>query len=168
MPVEFQIPSLWIQVKERLSEKESEKIRLATLCDLEENRIASLLQLELEQQRRKAFVDPHRRGNEKEFKIGKPVLVFQTRMCNMSGKLRFQWTRPFWITKEYNGSYQLGKLAGEILGKWVNGFRLKPYKGRMPTISFLEDEDPQDPENRPEDDQVPRDTNPVQPGTTGN
>ena len=48
MPVEFQIPSLWIQVKERLSEKESEKIRLATLCELEENRIASLLQLELE------------------------------------------------------------------------------------------------------------------------
>ena len=89
MPVEFQIPSLRIQVKERLSEKESEKIRLATLCELEENRIASLLQLELEQRRRKAFVDRHRRGNEKEFEIGKPVLLFQTRMGNMSGKLRF-------------------------------------------------------------------------------
>ena len=49
MPVEFQIPSLRIQVKERLSEKDSEKIRLATLCELEENRIASLLQFELEQ-----------------------------------------------------------------------------------------------------------------------
>ena len=87
MPVEFQIPSLRIQVKERLSEKESEKIRLATLCELEENRIASLLQLELEQRRRKAFVDRHRRGNEKEFEIGKPVLVFQTRMGNTLGKL---------------------------------------------------------------------------------
>ena len=47
MPIKFQIPSLRIQVKERLSE-ESEKIWLATLCELEENRIASLLQLELE------------------------------------------------------------------------------------------------------------------------
>ena len=37
MPVEFHIPSLRIQVKERLSEKESEKIRLATLCELEEH-----------------------------------------------------------------------------------------------------------------------------------
>ena len=87
MPVEFQIPSLRIQVKERLSEKESEKIQLATQCELEENRIASLLQLELEQRRRKVFVDRHRRGNEKEFEIGKPVLVFQTRMGNTLGKL---------------------------------------------------------------------------------
>ena len=34
--------------------------------------------------------------------------------------------------KEYNGSYQLGTLAGELLRKWVNGFRLKQYKGHMP------------------------------------
>ena len=45
----IQIPSLRIQVQERLSEKESEKIRLATLCELEEHRIANILQLELEQ-----------------------------------------------------------------------------------------------------------------------
>ena len=92
MPIEFQILSLRIHVKERLSEKESENIRLATLCELEENRIASLLQLELEQRRRKAFVDRHRRDNEKEFGIGKPVLLFQTWMDNMLGKLRFRWT----------------------------------------------------------------------------
>ena len=105
MPVEFQIPSLRIQVKERLSEKESERIRLATLLTLEENRITSLLELELEQRRRKAFVDRHRRGNEKEFEVGKLVLLLQTRMGNMPGKLRFRWTGPFWITNEYSGSY---------------------------------------------------------------
>ena len=82
-------------MKERLSE-ESEKIRLAKLCELEENRITSLLQLELEQRRRKAFVDRHRRGNEKEFEIGKPVLLFQTRMGNMPGKLRFRESLPFY------------------------------------------------------------------------
>ena len=49
MPMEFQIPRLRIQVQERLSEKESEKIRITTLCELEEHRIASILQLELEQ-----------------------------------------------------------------------------------------------------------------------
>ena len=65
MLVEFQIPSLRIQVKERLSEKESEKIRLATLCELEETRIASLFQLELEQRRRKAFVDRHMKRSSK-------------------------------------------------------------------------------------------------------
>ena len=138
------------------------------MAKIEENRIASLLHLELEQRRRKAFVDRHWRGNEKEFEIGKPVLVFQTRMGNMLRKLRFRWTGPFWITKEYNGSYQLGTLAGEILGKWVNGFRLKPYKGRMPKNLVQEDEDPQNPENRPEGGLVPGITDPVQPGTIGN
>ena len=88
---------------------------MATLCELVEHRITSLLQLELEQRRRKAFVDRHRRRNEKEFGIENPVLVFHTRMGNMSGKLRFWWTGPYWITKEYNGSYQLGTLAGVAL-----------------------------------------------------
>ena len=168
MPVEFQIPSLRIQVKEHLSEKESEGIRLATLCELEENRIANLLQLELEQQRRKAFVDRHRRGNEKEFEIGKPVLLFQTRMGNMLGMLRFRWTRPFWITKEYNGSYQLSTLAGEIIDKWANGFRLKPYKGRMPPNPFPKNKGPHDLENRQEEDPASGVTDPGQPVITDN
>ena len=86
----------------------------------------------------------------------------------MPGKLRFQWTRPFWITKEYNSSYQLGTLVGELLGKWVNGFRLKPYKGKMPENSFQEDENPQAPENRSEGGKTPEVTEPVEPGTVRN
>ena len=35
-----------------------------------------------------------------------------------------------------HGSYQLGTLVGEVLGKWVNGFRLKPYQGPMPRNPF--------------------------------
>ena len=58
----------------------------------------------------------------------------------MQEKLLFRWTRLYWIIKELKGSYQLGTLAGEIIGKWVNGFRLKPYKGPMPAnpITILE------------------------------
>ena len=122
MLIEFQIPSLQIQVKDRPSEKESEKIWLAALCELEEHRIASLMQLELEQRRRKAFVNRHRKDNEKKFGVGKPVLVFQTRMRQMPGKLRFRWTGPYWITREFNDSYQLEMLVGEVMNKWVNGF----------------------------------------------
>ena len=91
MPIEFQVPSLRIQVRERLNEKESETIQLAALCKLEEHRIASLLQLEVKQRRRKAFVYRHWRGNEKNLRIGKPVLVVHTQMSSMSGKLQFQW-----------------------------------------------------------------------------
>ena len=43
--------------------------------------------------------------------------------------------------REFKGSYQLGTLAGEILEKWVNGFRLKPYYGPMPQNPFKQPED---------------------------
>ena len=95
MPIEFQVPSLRIQVRKRLNEKESEAFLLAALCELEEHRLASIMHLELEQRRRKAFVDRHRKGNGKKFGIGKLVLVFQTRMGKMPGMLRFRWTRPY-------------------------------------------------------------------------
>ena len=93
-------------------------------------------------------MDRHQRGNEKEFGIGKTVFVFHTQMGSMPGKLRFGWIDPFCVTKEFNGSYQLGTLSGELLIKWVNGFWLKPYKGRMPENPFIKLENPWNTESR--------------------
>ena len=121
MPVEFQIPILRIQVKERMTEEASERIRLQQLLALGETRVHSLAVLELDQQRRKAFVDRHRGRNEKMFGVGKAVLVFQTRMGKMPGKLRFRWTGPYWIVAAEKGTFTLGTLAGEILPQKVKG-----------------------------------------------
>ena len=104
-----------MQVTERLSESESELKRLEQLLELGEERIASLKQLEQGQRKRKTFVDRHRRETEKSFEIGTPVLVFQTRLGTMLGKLRFRWTGPFWIVDDFNGTFQLGSLAEEVL-----------------------------------------------------
>ena len=90
MPVEFQIPSLRIQVKELMTEEAFKRIRLQQLLPLGETRVHSLAVLELDQQWHKAFVDRHRGRNEKMFRVGKVVLVFQTRMGKMPGKLRFR------------------------------------------------------------------------------
>ena len=94
-------------------------------------------------------------------------------MGNMPGKLQFRWTGPFWVTREFNGSYQLGTLAGELLSKWVNGFWLKPYKGQMPENPFKDEENPQNTGNRTkggmtpsESGEAPEATNSVEPGTT--
>ena len=65
------------------------------------------------------------------------------------------FTTPFWITKEYNGSYQFGTLSGEVIDKWANGFRLKPYKGHMPANPFK-----QDPEIRHDEEPTPKDADP--------
>ena len=115
MPIEFQVPSLRVQVKERLLEAQSEQYQLEQLLELGEHRVASMDQLEQRQRQRKAFVDRHRKGTEKTFTIGKPVLIFQTQLGAMPGKLRFRWTGPFWIIDEFNGTFQLSTLAGDIV-----------------------------------------------------
>ena len=76
----------------------------------------------------------------------------------MPGKLRFGWIDPFCVTKEFNGSYQLGILARELLSKWVNGFRLKPYKGRMPENPFIKSENHRNTESRTEIGDTPAET----------
>ena len=103
---------------------------------LEEDRIQAMAALEQKQRQTKAFEDRHHKQIEKQFAIGKPVLVFQTKMGLMPGKLRFRWTRPYWIIDIKNGMYQVGTLAGEKVPKWINGFRLKPYQGEMPENPF--------------------------------
>ena len=57
MPIEFQVPSLRVQVKERLPEFKSEQYRLEQLLELGEHRVASMAQLEQCQRQHKAFVD---------------------------------------------------------------------------------------------------------------
>ena len=95
--------------------------------------------LEQNQQQTKAFVDRHRRQTTKQLAIGKPVLVFQTKIGLMPGKLRFRWAGEYWIVDNKNGRYQVGTLAGERLPKWINGFRLKPYQEEMPENPFRTD-----------------------------
>ena len=136
MPIQFHIPSLCTQVCERLSESLSEQIRLQQLLELGETRVHSMAILEHEQQRQKAFVDRHHGTNEKHFKIGKAVLVFQTRMGQMSRKLRFRWTGPYWIIGAKNRTFEVGTLASKVLHQKINGFRLKPYLEPTPPIGF--------------------------------
>ena len=110
-----------------MPEGASEQVRLQQLLALGETWVNSLATLELDQQHRKVFVDRHRGRNEVDFGEGKVVLVFQTRMGKMPGKLRFRWTGPYWIVVAEKGTFTLGTLAGEILPQKVNGFRLKAY-----------------------------------------
>ena len=91
-----------------------------------------MAQLEQRQRQRKAFVDRDRKRTEKPLTLGKPMLVFQTRLSAMPGKLRFRWTGPFWIIDEFNDTFQLGRLARDIVKSWVNGLRRRPYKGNTP------------------------------------
>ena len=70
MPIELQVPSLRIQIRERLPEKQSEQIRLQQLLELSEKRVRNMAVLEQEQRRCKAFVNQHRNTRENDFTVG--------------------------------------------------------------------------------------------------
>jgi hypothetical protein len=136
MPSEFIVPSLRIQSEYQLNESKSVQARVDQLLRLEEDRIRSMEALEHEKRLRKAYVDRHRKRNEKRFGIGKAVLLFQSRSNLIPGKLWLRWTGLYWIVNADNDPYQLGTLFEEVLPQWANGFRLKPYHGKMPPNPF--------------------------------
>ena len=59
-----------------MTEEASKQIRLQELLALGKTRVHSLAVLELDQQRRNAFVHRHRGRNKKMFVVGKVVPVF--------------------------------------------------------------------------------------------
>ena len=74
MPIEFQVPNLHIHVREHLSQKASEQVRMEQLLELGEDRIVNMANLVQEQRWCKAFVNRHRKGNDKDFEIGNAML----------------------------------------------------------------------------------------------
>ena len=73
MQVEFQVPTLRVQVTERLDEERSEQIRKEQLLILEESRVHAMCALEQKQRQTTTFVDCHRQQKENMFVVGKPV-----------------------------------------------------------------------------------------------
>ena len=94
MEIKFQVPSLRLQVVERLSEDEAEQHWLVKLVKLKETQLHVLYKFEYDQRRQKPFVNRHRHNKEKLFEVGKPILLFQTKIGWIPGKLRFRWTKP--------------------------------------------------------------------------
>ena len=61
MPMEFVVPTLRIAVEARLPMPESERCRMESLMQLEEDRLHAQVLSDVVQDRRKKFVDRHRR-----------------------------------------------------------------------------------------------------------
>ena len=137
MPIEFEVPSLRIQVQERLPEDELRITRAEQLLRLDKEKFHSERRLEREHLRHKAFVDRHGRRNVETLRVGTFALVFSTCSGLMSGKLKLRWSGPFWITNTRASAFQLGTLDDQVLPVWVNGFWCKPYNGAVPPNPFI-------------------------------
>ncbi|XP_073138509.1 uncharacterized protein [Henckelia pumila] len=64
----------------------------------------------------------------REFEVGQQVLLYNSRLNLMSGKLRLGWSRPYTITQVF--PYETVEITSEATGKFqVNDHRLKVYRG---------------------------------------
>ena len=74
----------------------------------------------------------------KEFKVGDKVLVYNSRLHIIPGKLRSRWYGPFVVARVFPyGAVELFNKDGVTTFK-VNGQRVKPYYDGFPSASFDE------------------------------
>ena len=77
------------------------------------------------------------KGN-KEFEVGKKVLLYNLRLKLFPGKLRTRWSGPFTIKHIYPcGVIELWSKDGSSFK--VNGYRIKKYEEGMPKDEGLEE-----------------------------
>ncbi|XP_042016305.1 uncharacterized protein LOC121764333 [Salvia splendens] len=68
---------------------------------------------------------------KKELKVGQKVLLFQSRLKLMPGKLRSRWTDPYTVVAmRANGAIELQGRDPDSSSFLVNGHRVKPYRDR--------------------------------------
>ena len=82
--------------------------------------------------------------SRKEFKVGKKVILINSRLRLFLGKLRSRWIGPFVVPNVFpHGAVKIQSLATSKVFK-VNGHRLKPsYEGlQVENVAKLDLEDP--------------------------
>ena len=73
------------------------------------------------------------RINQREFRVGMKVLLFNSRLRLFPGKLKSRWTGPYTITKIFPfGGIEIKNHTG--LRFKVNGQRLKEYKHNVSSV----------------------------------
>ncbi|XP_016178297.1 uncharacterized protein LOC107620682 [Arachis ipaensis] len=127
LPVEIEHKVYWA-VKECNSSLGGAGIeRKLQLVELECLQLEAYANSRLYRKRMKVVHDKTIRG--KEFRAGDHVLLYNSRLRWMSGKLRSRWERPYVVEKvEPYGIYHLRHPSSSDIFK-VNGHRLKLYLG---------------------------------------
>ena len=90
MPIQFETPTLCIQIQERLPKHESQLIRAEEFLALDEQRLDSECRVERDQLWWTAFVDRHSQRDRATLQEGPPVLVFSSCSGLMPNKLKLR------------------------------------------------------------------------------
>ncbi|CAJ2672888.1 unnamed protein product [Trifolium pratense] len=125
LPVEIEHRAYWAVKSCNMEMQKAGMERKLQLQQLEELRLEAYESSKIYKEKTKHFHD--KMISRKEFSVGQRVLLFNSRLKVMAGKLRSRWIGPFVVTNVFpHGAVEI-KSAGTNKVFKVNGQRLKLF-----------------------------------------
>ncbi|WVZ21467.1 hypothetical protein V8G54_008789 [Vigna mungo] len=130
LPVEIEHKAFWAVKRCNLEYNAAGKQRKLQLQELDEIRLEAYENSRFYKEKVKRFHD--RSILRKEFSIGQKVLLYNSKMKLIAGKLRSKWEGPYEILKVFpNGAVEIRKLEADK-SFMVNGHQLKIFHEKQP------------------------------------
>jgi len=137
LPVEIEHRAYWAVKQCNLSLDQAGDARKLQLSELDEIRLEAYENSKFYKEKTKKLHDSS--ISRKEFSVGQKVLLYNSRLGLMSGKLRPKWIGPFTVTQVF--PYDTVEIQSDSTDKSfkVNGHRLKPFL-TIPTLDAVVEE----------------------------
>ncbi|RDY01298.1 hypothetical protein CR513_15384, partial [Mucuna pruriens] len=137
LPVEIEHKAYWVVKQCNLAYDQAREQRKFQLQELDELCLEAYENSQIYKQKLKRFHD--QQVLRKEFQVDQKVLLFNSRLKLIVGKLHSRWDGPFVITNVF--PYGVVELKDEHTNNTfqVNGYRIKLFhEGPAPTASNME------------------------------
>nr|KYP38608.1 Pol polyprotein [Cajanus cajan] len=138
LPVEIEHRAYWVVKTCNFSIDQAREERKLQLSELDEIHLEAYENSKFYKEKTKKFHDSL--IARKDFTVGQKVLLYNSRLGLMGGKLRSKWIGPFVVTNVF--LYGTVEIKSESTNKSfkVNGHRLKPFLSNPSLLNAVEEE----------------------------
>ena len=133
LPMEIEHRAYWVVKACNLDLEEVGKEQKLHLQEVEEIRLAAYENSKFYKEKTKQFHD--QKLARKDFKVGQKVLLYNSRLGHMSGKLRAKWEGPFIVTEIFPyGAVEIKEESSNSAFK-VNGHHLRIFNENQDMVN---------------------------------